>query len=88
MSRNRYLREWKKTKNFLKVRSNFKPQFVAESPKIYKFQEIAGHGRLLVKIDFKEVSSLMRQLSPNSLFLLRVQLGGRQVVPNRQFLTL
>jgi hypothetical protein len=37
LSRDRYVREWKRTKNFMKVRSNFKPQFVAEHPRIYKF---------------------------------------------------
>lgn len=88
LSRDRYVREWKKTKNFMKVRSNFKPQFAAEHPRIYKFEEIAGHGRLLVKVEFREVSSLMRQLSASSLFLLRFNLGGRQLVANREFMNL
>jgi hypothetical protein len=29
-SRNKYAKEWKKTKKFLRVRSNFKPQLTAE----------------------------------------------------------
>jgi len=29
-SRNNYANEWKKTKKFLRVRSNFKPQLTAE----------------------------------------------------------
>lgn len=49
-SRNKYAKEWKKTKKFLRVRSNFKPQLTAEGPKIYKIEEIPGHGRLLLKI--------------------------------------
>lgn len=86
-SRNKYAKEWRKTKKFLRVRSNFKPQLAAEEPKIFKFEEIAGHGRLLVKIDFKEVVSNMKQLNSHSLYMLKFHLGGSQLIPNKEFLT-
>ncbi len=77
------MKEWKKTKKFLRVRSNFKPQLSAEEPKIYKFQEIPGRGRLMVRIVFGSILSHMKQLNSNSLYLLKFMLGGTQLIPNK-----
>ena len=87
-SRDRYVKEWKKTKKFLKVRSNFKPQLSAQSPKIYKFAELNGHGRLHVAINFNSVTSHMKQLSSQCLYLLKFNLGGSQLIPNKDYITL
>jgi hypothetical protein len=70
------------------VRSNFKPQLTAEEPKIYKVEEIPGHGRLLLRVEFKSIESHMKMLSASSLYLLRFSVGGSQLIPNREFLTL
>ena len=82
-SRNRYVKEWKKIKKFMRVRSNFKPQLSAQSPKIFKVAQIPGHGRLTVKIVFNSIESNMKQLSSNSLYLLKFNLGGSQLVANK-----
>ena len=65
------------------MRSNFKPQLSAKEPKIYKVAEITGHGRLMVKIIFNSIQSNMKQLSGNSLYLVKFCLGGSQLVPNK-----
>lgn len=87
-SRNKYAKEWKKTKKFLRVRSNFKPQLTAQEPRIYRVEEIPGHGRLLLRVQFTAIDSHMKMLSAGSLYLLRFSVGGSQLIPNRQFLTL
>lgn len=87
-SRNKYAKEWKKTKKFLRVRRNFKPQLTAEEPKIYKVEEIPGHGRMLLRIEFKSIESHMKLLSANSLYLLKFSIGGSQLIPNKEFLRL
>ena len=46
-----------------------------------------GHGRLAVKIVFKSIISNMKLLS-DSLYLLKFNLGGTQLVPNKSFFTL
>ena len=77
------MKEWKKVKKFMKVRSNFKPQLSAQSPKIFKVAEMPGHGRLTIKIELNSIESNMKQLSSNSLYLLKFNLGGSQLVPNK-----
>lgn len=67
----------------MRVRSNFKPQLSAEEPKIFKFQEIPGRGKLLVKVVFSSISSHMRQLNSHSLYLLKFAVGGSQLIPNK-----
>ena len=87
-SRNRYVREWKKTKKFLRVRSNFKPQLSAEEPKIVKIEEMPGHGRLVIKIELRELTSVMKQINTHSLYLLNFSLGRTNLIPNKDYLTL
>lgn len=72
----------------MRVRSNFKPQLIADEPKIYKFQEMPGHGKMTINIVFASVASHLKQLNSNSLYLLKFILGGTQLVPNKDFLTL
>ena len=72
----------------MRVRSNFKPQLSADAPKIFKFQEMPGHGRLLIKIVFNSVTSHMKQLNSHCLYLLKFCIGGTQIVPNKNFMTL
>ena len=87
-SRNRYAREWKKTKKFMRVRSNFKPQLSAEEPKIVKFEGMPGHGRLAVRLELRELSSVMKLINPHSLYLLKFCLGRTPIIANRDYLTL
>ena len=87
-SRNRYVREWKKTKKFLRVRSNFKPQLSAEEPKIVRIEEMVGHGRLVVRVEVKELTSVMKQINAHSLYLLSFCLGRTNLLPNKDYLTL
>lgn len=82
------MKEWKKTKKFLRVRSNFKPQLSADEPKIYKFQEIPGHGKMTINLVFNSVASHLKQLNTHSLYLLKFILGSQHLVPNKNFLTL
>ena len=56
-SRNKYNKDWKKTKNFLKVRSNFKRSICNEEPRIFKFEKISGQGKVLVTIAFESLEA-------------------------------
>jgi len=47
-----------------------------------------GHGRLTVKVVFDSIASQMKQLNSNCLYLLKFNLGGTQLIPNKDFLTL
>lgn len=47
-----------------------------------------GRGRLLVKMVFEGINSNMKQLNSHSLYLLKFNLGGSQLIPNKEFLTL
>ena len=87
-SHNRYVKEWKKTKSFLRVRSNFKPQLSAEEPKIVRVEEMAGYGRLVVKIELKNLTSVMKKINSNSLYLLNFCLGRTNLIPNKDYLTI
>ncbi len=87
-NRDNYVKQWKKTKKFLKVRSNFKPQLTAYEPKIFKLEEIPGHGRLLVRVQFECIESNMKLINSNCLYLLKFSIGGSQLIPNKEFLTL
>lgn len=87
-NRNKYMKEWKKIKKCMRVRSNFKPQLAAKEPKIYKFLEIPGSGRFMVKMVLNGITSHMKQLNTQSLYLIKFNLGGTQLIPNKEFMTL
>ena len=47
-----------------------------------------GHGRLVVKVTLQEIVPHMKLLNPHCLYLLKFHLGGTQLIPNKNFLSL